>query len=204
MISLVHYSFSQGEFIVRGRSGVGGTAGFSVNKDMNCKILYVGFSPKGVLDFGLTYWKANSGKIRDEVITPSITCYLVKQEDAKKTPTLGISLGYSHYKSKSIALVDVPDPNMQFHTDTIKTDLTVDAVKFGISAYRRTGYWKVFYLQPMIGAGVSMTSSGWEFILRGGVSIGSRISGWPSFILSPSIERQSDMTTFVLTFSIVS
>jgi hypothetical protein len=204
IISLIHCSFSQGEFIKRGKIGIGASAGFSTNKEMNGKTLYAGFSYKGFLDLGLTYWKASSGKIRDEVFTPNITYYPIKQEDAKKAPTLGISLGYSHYKSKSTSLVDVPEPNMQHRTDTIKTDLTVDAVKLGISAYRRTGYWKAFFFQPMIGAGVSMASSSWEFILRGGVAIGSRIRGGPLLILTPSIERQSGVTTFVVTFSVVS
>lgn len=204
MISLVHCSFSQGEFIKRGKSGIGGGAGFSANREMNGKTLYAGYSYKGFLDVNLTYWKANGGKIQDGVLSPSITYYLVKQEDAKKAPTLGISLGYSHYKSKSTSLVDVPEPNMQHRTDTIKTELTVDAIKLGIGAYRRTGYWKAFFFQPMIGADVLMASSGWEFTLRSGVAIGSRIRGGPLLILTPSIERQSGVMTFVLTFGVVS
>jgi hypothetical protein len=204
MISLVHCSFSQGEFIERGKSGIGGGAGFSTNHEMNGKTLYVGFSYKAFLDANITYWKTNGGKVQDGVISPSITFYPVKQEDAKKAPTLGISLGYSHYKSKSTSLVDIPAPNMQIRTDTIKTDLTVDAVKLGINACRRIGYWKAFFFQPMIGADVLMVSSGWEFTLRGGVAIGSRIRGGPLLILTPSLERQSSVTTFVLTFSVVS
>jgi hypothetical protein len=204
MISLVHCSFSQGEFIKRGKSGIGGGAGFSTNREMNWKTLYAGFSYKGFLDANIAYWKASGGKVQDGVISPGITYYLVKQEDAKKAPTLGISLGYSHYKSKSTSLVDVPELNMQHRTDTIKTDLTVDAVKLGVSACHRTGYWRVFFFQPMIGAGVSMASSGWEFTLRGGVAIGSRIRGGPLLILTPSIERQSGVMTFVLTFGVVS
>ncbi|MGD0590584.1 MAG: hypothetical protein ABSA44_07255 [Bacteroidota bacterium] len=204
MISLVHCSFSQGEFIKRGTSGIEGGAGFSANSEMNEKTLYAGFSYKGFIDANIAYWKASGGKVQDGVLSPSITYYLVKQEDAKKTPTLGVSLGYSHYKSKSTSLVDVPESIAQHRTDTIKTDLTVDAVKLGISAYRRTGYWKAFFFQPMIGADVLMASPGWEFTLRGGVAIGSRIRGGPLLILTPSIERQSDVTTFVLTFSVVS
>jgi len=204
MISVVHCSFSQSEFIKRGKSGIGGGAGFSTNKEMNGKTLYAGFSYNGFLDLGVTYWKASSGKIRDEVFTPNITYYPIKQEDAKKAPTIGISLGYSHYKSKSTSSIDVPEPNMQYRMDTIKTDLTVDAVKLGISAYRRTGYWKAFFFQPMISANVLMVNSGWEFTLRAGLAIGSRIRRGPLFIYTPSIERQSGVTTFVFTVSIVS
>jgi hypothetical protein len=204
MISLVHCSFSQGEFIKRGKNGVGGGAGFSTNREMNGKTLYAGFSYKGFLDANITYWKASGGEIQDGIISSGITFYPVKQEDANKAPTIGISLGYSHYKSKSTSLVDVPEPNMQFRTDTIKTDLTVDAVRLGLGAYRRTGYWKAFFFQPMIGADVLMASSGWEFTLRGGVAIGSRIRGGPLLILTPSVDHQSGRTTFVLTFGVAS
>jgi hypothetical protein len=204
MIGLIHCSFSQGEFIKRGKSGIGGGAGFSTNREMNAKTLYAGFSYQGFLDANIAYWKASGGKVQDRVISSGITFYPVKQEDANKAPTLGISLGYTHYKSKSTSLVDVPEPNVQFRTDTIRTDLTVDAVRLGISAYRRTGYWKVIFFQPMIGADVLMASSGWEFTLRGGVAIGSRIKGGPLFILTPSIERQSGVTKFVLTFGVIS
>jgi hypothetical protein len=204
MISMVHCSFSQGEFIKRGKSGIEGGAGFSTNREMNGKTLFAGFSYKGFLDANVVYWKASGGNVQDGVLSPSITYYLVKQEDAKKAPTLGISLGYSHYKSKSTSLVDVPEPNMMYRTDTIKTDLTIDAVKLGINAFRKTGYWKAVFFQPMIGADVLMISSGWEFTLHGGVAIGSRIRGGPLLIFTPSVERQSSVTTFVLTFGVVS
>jgi hypothetical protein len=204
MITMVHYSFSQGEFIQRGENGFGGGAGFSTNREMNGKTLYAGYSYKGFLDANLTYWKVNGGKVQDGVLSPSVTYYLVKQEDSEKAPTLGVSLGYSHYKSTSTSLVDVPGPNMHHLIDTIKTDLTVDAVKLGVSVNRRIGYWKAFFFQPSISAGVSMISSGWEFTLRGSVAIGSRVMDGPLLILTPSIERQSGMTTFVLTFGVVS
>ena len=204
LMSLVSCSFSQGEFIRRGKSGIGAGAGFSTNKELNGKTLFAGFSYKGFLDLSLTYWKTSGGKVRDEVFTPTITYYPVKQEDARKVPTLGISLGFSHYKSGSTSLVDIPEPNMQHRTDTIRTELTIDAIKLGIHASRRTGYLKAFFFQPMIGAGVSMISSGWEFTLRGGVAIGSRIRGGPLLILTPSVERQSGVTIFILTFSVVS
>jgi hypothetical protein len=202
MLSLVHYSFSQGEFIQRGKSSIGVGAGFSANREMNGKTLYAGYSFKGFLDANLTYWKSNWGRTIDGVLSPGITYYFIKQEDAKKAPTIGLSLGYSHYRWKSTSVVDVPQ-GLQHRTDTLVRDLTVDAVKLSVNAYRRTRYWKMFFFQPMIGAGVSMANSGWEFILRGGVAIGSRVRGGPLLILTPSIERQSGVTTFVFTFGAV-
>jgi hypothetical protein len=205
MISLVHCSFSQGEFIKRGKSGIGGGAGFSANREMNGKTLYAGFSYKGFLDANITYWKMSGGKVQDGVLSPSIMYYLVKQEDAKKAPTLGISLGYSHYKSKATTKVEVPDTiGIGWHWYERTEETTVNAVKFSVSAYHRIGYWKAFFFQPMIGTGVSMASSGWEVTLRGSVAIGSRIRGGHLLILTPSVERQSGVMTFVLTFGLVS
>ena len=71
--------------------------------------LFAGFSYKGFLRFGSYLLESKRWKDLDEVFTPTITFYPVKQEDARKAPTLGISIGYSHYKSKSTSLVDVPD-----------------------------------------------------------------------------------------------
>ncbi len=201
--SLVHYSFSQSEFLRRGRSGVGGSVGFSKNCSANAFNLYAGYSYRGFLDANLAYSKADGGKVRGGVLSPSITFYPIKQEDAKNAPTLGISLAFSHYTSKTVTTVDVPIANMQNRRDTIVTELTVDAVKLGVTACHRLGYWKIFFFQPTIGAGLSMVRSGWEFTLRGGVAIGSRMVRGPLFILTPALERQSGITTFVITLGAV-
>jgi len=204
MISLIQWSFSQSEFIRRGRSGIEGSAGIRIiNNEIDGSFFYGGFSYKGFLDLGLTYWKANNKNLNDEIFTPSVTYYPIKQEDAKKVPTLGISISYKHYKSESISLVDVPGPNMEHRIDTIKKDLTIDAVKFGISACRKIGFWKGVYFQPMIGTGISITGSSLEFVLHGSYAIGARIRGWPLLVLIPGIEYQASAITYLLTFGIV-
>jgi hypothetical protein len=205
MISLIACSFSQSEYIRRGRNGFGGSAGISIiNKEIDGSTFYAGFSYNGSLDLGLTYWKTNNEKNHNEIFTPGITFYPIKQEDAKIAPTIGISVSYSHYNSKSISLVDVPIPNMERRIDTLKADLTVDAVKFGISACRRTEYWKGSFFQPMIGTGISIIGSSLEFVLRGSCALGTRIKGWPLLFLMPGVEIQANATTFSLTFGIVS
>jgi hypothetical protein len=203
MIGLIQCSFSQSEFMKRGKSGVEIGAGFSANREANGKTLYAGYSFKGFLDLGLTYWKKSSGKIQDGVFTPTIAFYPVKQEDSKKAPTLGISVGYSHYRSISVSELDVPTPNIQHQTDTLESNMMVDAIKIGISASHRSGYWKMFFFQPMIGVGASVIKSGWEYTIRGGVTIGSRIKRGPLLIFTPSVERQSGVTTFVFVFGAV-
>jgi hypothetical protein len=205
MISMAYYSFAQSEYIRRGRNAFGGTAGISIaNKEIDGSALYAGFSYNGFLDLGLTYWKSNNGKIHDDIFTPGITFYPIKQEDARIAPTIGISISYSHYKSQSMSFVDVPVPGMESRTDTLKKELTVDAVNIGVNACRRTEYWKGSFFQPMIGAGISIIGSSLEFVLSGSCAIGTRIKGWPLLILMPGIKYQSSATTFSLTFGIVS
>ena len=75
--------------------------------------------------------------------------------------------------------------------------MTINALNLGLAAERRIGYWNVLFFNPLIGAGLSMKNAGWEFTLRGGVSIGTRVVQGPLLIFTPSIERQSGLTTFV-------
>jgi hypothetical protein len=205
IFGLVQYSFSQGEFLKRGRTGVGANAGFSTNQEMNGKYLFAGFSYKGILDLGCSYWKASGGKIRDDVFIPSITYYPVKQEDAKRAPTVGVSFGFSRYHYLSVTTEQEKDTGnvMSWRPTQQVLDLKVDALRFGITASHRVRSWKYFFFQPIIGAQTSIASSKWEFALRFGISIGSRIKGGPMVILTPALERQSNLTTFMCTAGLV-
>jgi hypothetical protein len=203
MICLVQLSFSQSEFLVRGKSGIVGSLGFSTNRESNGMELSAGYSYRGFLDASLNFSKANKAKIRDGVLTPRITFYPLKQEDAKGAPSLGISIGFSHYTSKKTETVIVPDPDstiINWRSYQRTTELTINAVKLGITAQRRMAYWKVFTFQPTLGAVLSVKKSGWEFTIRGGVAIVTRVVRGPLLILTPSIERQSGVTTLLLTF----
>jgi hypothetical protein len=203
MIYVNQHSFSQSEFIQRGKSSFGGGLGFSINRETNGLNLYGGYSYQGFLDVNLMYSKTNSGQFRDGVISPSITFYPVKQEDAKNAPTLGVSLGFSQYRSKTTSFVDVPAANMQHRIDTLVTESMVTEVGFGVNVYRGIGYWNVFTFQPMLGAGLSFISSHGEFTLRGGIAIETRIVRGPLLILTPIIVLKSDLMTFMLAFGAV-
>jgi hypothetical protein len=202
---LIYSSFSQGEFIQRGNNGFGGGAGFSTNSEMNGITFFAGYSYKGFLDANLTYWKVNGGKVQDGVLSPSVTYYLVKQEDSEKAPTLGVSIGFSRYTSKTVTKTEIPDTvGIQWRWYEHTEEKKVNAIKLGVNACHRIGYWKAFFFQPSISAGVSMISTGWEFIVHGSVAVGSRVMNGPLLILTPGIERQSGVTTFILTFSVIS
>jgi hypothetical protein len=203
-IGFCHSAFSQGEYILRGRNGIAGGAGISVRKEINGSFFYAGISYKGFIDAGITYWRSIENTINDEIFTPRITYYPIKQEDAKIAPTIGISLGYKHYRTKSITLIDIPQPDLERRIDTIRKDMAVDAVIFGVNAYRKIANIKGAYLQLMIGTDISTTDTGLEFILHSGLSIGARIGSLPLLVFMPGIDYQGRTVTYFLKFSIVS
>jgi hypothetical protein len=109
IFGLVQWSYSQSEFLPRGQSGYDCGFGLRTNREKNELNIYAGYSYRGFIDANLTYVKANGGTVQGGVLSPSIIFYLVKQEDAENIPTLGISVGFSHYKSKTTETVIVPD-----------------------------------------------------------------------------------------------
>jgi len=204
MLGLVQLSFSQSEFLQRGQSGYGGGCGLCTDREKNELNLYAGYSYRGFIDAKLTYAKANGGAVQDGVLSPSMTFYFVKQEDAENIPTLGISLSFSHYTSRTTETVVVPDTVVitWLSYDRV-TESTINALKLGVTAQRRTGYWKAFFFQPVLETEMVMKNNGWEFTLCGGVSIGTRIVHGPLLIFTSSIERQSGLTTVKLVFGAI-
>jgi len=204
MVSLLQNSFSQSEFLARGQSGFGGGWGINTNKEASGLMLFAGYSFRGFLDADLTYSKANGGRVQGGVFSPSITFYPIKQEDAENAPTIGVSLGFSSYTSKTTTKVEEPDSiGIGWHWYEKTNEDKINALNLGITAQRRIGYYKAFFFQPTVGGMMAMTNSGWEFTLRGGVAIGTRIVKGPLLILTPSIEYQSGLTTFVVKFGAV-
>jgi hypothetical protein len=204
MASLIQNSFSQSEFLVRDQSGFGGGWGISTNSEAHGLIFFVGYSYCGFLDANLTYSKANGGRVQGGVLSPSIAFYPIKQEDAENGPTIGVSLGFSRYTSKTTTKVEEPNTaGIGWHWYEKTEEATINSLKLGVTAQRRLGYYKALFFQPMLGGVLVMTNSGWEFALRGSIAIGTRVVSGPLLILTPGIEHQSGSTTFVITFGAV-
>jgi hypothetical protein len=204
IIGLAQWSFPQSEFLRRGQNGIEGGVGLSTNNEAQGLSFFTGYSYHGFINANLLYVKTNGGLDQGGLLSPSITYYPIKQEDGKKKPTLGISLGFVRYHSKTTETVVVPDTvSYTWRSYDRVTELTVDALKLGVTAQSRTGRWRVLFFQPLLGASVSMSHTGWEFALHGGVSIGARVIRGPLLILTPSIESQSGLTTWLLTFAVI-
>ena len=204
ILGLVQWSFSQGEFLHRGQCGFSGGLGVSINRDARGLNVLAGYSYRGIVDAKMTYEKEDGGTVQGGVLSPSITFYFVKQEDAENIPTLGVSLGFSHYTSKKTETVIIPDSFIvSWRSYERVTESTINAINLGVTAQSRIGYWKVFFFQPVLGASLSATNNGSEFTLSGGISIGPRVVHGPLLVFTPSVERQSSLTTMKLMLSSV-
>jgi hypothetical protein len=199
-IGLISLMLAQGEYISRGTNAYSGGLQLSTNNQASAFGIQAGYSYKGFVDAGLMYLKANAGDFRNGILSPSITCYIVKQEDAPKAPTIGVTFRYQHYQSTNTSTVTEPDsiPAVTFHTRDITTTQTLDAFIFDVAAHKHIGYWNVFFFQPMIGGGVAITRADWDVVLRGGVEIGTRAVHGPLLVLVPCLEYQSHLTSFTL------
>lgn len=195
---------AQGEYISRGQNAFGGSLFYNTSSEANGYGLQLGYSFRGSLDAGILWTKANAGQAKGGIFSPLVTYYVVKQEDADRAPTLGVTLSYRHYRTTSTSTVVEPVPfPVTDTTKEITTIQTIDAFIFDVTAHKHLGYLNVFFFQPLLGAGISFTNSGMQFVLRGGVSIGTRMIKGPLVIFVPSFERQAGLTTLVLRLSTI-
>ena len=198
MVAVHRASFSQGEFLLRGQSGYSGMCGFRTDSEKREVLLSAGYSYRGLVDVNLLYNKANSGSVQGCILSPSMTFYCLKQEDAEGVPTVGCTVGYSHYRTRTTATIIIPDTvAVKWCSYEKVSESSVNAILLGMTAQRRTGRWKVFFFQPLLGAGLSMAPTGSVFTLTGGLSIGTRIIQGPLIILTSRVERQAGLTCMV-------
>ncbi|HVN49506.1 MAG TPA: hypothetical protein VMU30_11895 [Bacteroidota bacterium] len=210
VVLLCHIIFTslmvaQGEYISRGTNAYSGSLLMQTNSEATAYGFQAGYSYKGFLDAGLTFIKANAGDFKNGILSPSMTYYIVKQEDDLHAPTVGVTFSYRHYPSTNTSAVAEPDsiPAISYYTKNITTTQTLDAYIFDVTAHKRIGYWNVFFFQPMLGGGISMTRADWNVCLRGGLEIGTRMVHGPLLVLVPSLEYQSTFTSFALNLQVV-
>ncbi len=204
-LSILSLMQAQGEFVTRGTSAWSGDLLMQLNSEASEFGIQAGYSYKGFLDAGLLYLKGNARDYKNGILSPSITYYIVKQEDGLRAPTVGVSIGYRHYTSTKTSTAVEPDslPALSYHTDTMTTAQTVNAVVIDLGAHKRIGYWNVFFFQPTIGGSLSITNTEWIATLRGGIEIGTRVVRGPLIVLTPGLEYQSQLTSFTLSLRAV-
>jgi len=203
--SFFEYAYSQSEYLQRGQSSFGAGIGFCSNKDASGWNAQAGYSYYGFLDAGVSYSKANGGKVQNGVFTPRITYYPMKQEDAESIPTIALSIGFTSYTSveKNVYYVPQDTGALTYRTYEMIEEQKNNVFLLGLCSQRRIGYWSVFFFQPQFGAELGMKQNGWDFTLRMGVAIGTRIVNGPMLILTPGLERRSELTTVLISIGVV-
>jgi hypothetical protein len=198
-IGLISLMLAQGQYVSRGTSAYSGSLLMGTNSQASEFGVQAGYSYKGFIDAGLMYAKANAGDFKNGILSPSITYYIVKQEDDVHAPTVGVTFSYQHYQSTNTSTVIEPDSiPVTFQPRDITTTQTLDAFIFDVAAHKRVGYWNIFFFQPTLGGGMAITRTDWNFVLRGGVEIGTRMVHGPLLVLVPYLEYQSNLTSFTL------
>ncbi len=89
-------AFSQGDYLEKGRNGIGISFGFSSNSDASGIGGNFGFKLSENLDIGISIaWVSYSDlDLNSNVFAPSITFYALKQEQRKSILSIAFGLGY--------------------------------------------------------------------------------------------------------------
>ena len=205
LIAATSNAFTQGEYCKRGISGFEGDLGFCSNKETNGYQLSMGYSFHGILDAGFSWTKGQAGMFGDGIFSPEITYYLLKQEDGKRVPTLGISLSYSHYSldESETFYFHADSVSAKINDTTLVSNTTFNFITIMGTAHRYIGRWKKFDFEAFVGAGFAVSDQSWRFVWRAGLSIMTLPQKKARLIIKPVIQREPDLTTFILSIGIL-
>jgi len=188
IIILSHVSHSQSSFKLRGENGFIIYPGVSIEKRISKLDLSLGYSYKGYIDFFLSFFKANGGDVKDLVIVPGISFFLVKQEDVGNVPSVGLVVAYSRYNSVSESIVSIPESVAGSRDTLVVGEKRISSVGLGVTAHKRIGSWKQIFFQPFIDALFYLNSEGWRSSIRCGIIIGSKLKSGIQIFASPRFE----------------
>ncbi len=198
-----HESRAQSEFEQRGASGFLGSAGFFAGSGTAGGIIDLGYSPSGIWDAGFIWEKGSSGPTAGGIFSPNFTYYVLKQEDAPRVPSLGISIGYSRYSIDETTSFIVPVGAAGVRDSSLTNNTTYNFITLMGIAHRRAGSWRNFDFQPFFGGGFALSSQEWNFVWRGGVSITKQLQPNMTLVIRPFLQRDPFVTTFIFSAGIL-
>lgn len=194
---------AQSEFEKRGFEGFIGSIGFFTGSGTAGGIVALGYSPQGNWDAGFTWQKGGSGPTANGIFSPNFTYYVLKQEDAPRVPSLGLSIGYSRYSRDETTSFVVPVGAASSTDSSLTANSVYNFITLMGIAHRHAGTWRNFDFQPFIGGGFALSSLEWDFIWRGGVSITTLLRPNMTLVIKPYLQRDPFMTTFILSAGIL-
>jgi hypothetical protein len=195
---------AQSEYEQRGTGGIVGSAGFFSGSGTAGGIVAVGYSPRGIWDVGFTWEKGGSGPTANGVFSPNFTYYILKQEDAPRLPSLGVSVSYSRYSVEEVTSFVVPVGAAGVKDSSLTNNTAYNFVTLMGIVHRQAGTWRNFDFQPFLGGGFALSSREWDFVWRGGVSITKLLRPNMTLVIKPFLQREpANITTFILSAGIL-
>jgi hypothetical protein len=199
---LFQESRAQSEYEKRGDRGYLGSIGFFTSSETGGAVLAFGYSPYGYWDAGFTLEKGGSGRTADGIFSPNFTYYILKQEDAPRAPSLGISASFSRYSLTESYTFPV-SVGADSRDSTLTNTATYSFLTVMGTAHRHLGSWRNFDFLPFLGAGFAVSSKEWRFVWRGGVSVTMPIRKNMTLVINPTLQREPYLTTFILSAGVL-
>ena len=201
-------TFAQSSFLEKGRNGFGISGGFSTNENISGFSGEVGYSFSGIFDLGASVSRFGFDQqllgedLNATVISPFISFLPIKQDDA--TPVsfaLNGSYQKQFYSNDALSNNDI--------------DMTGDYFTIGASLFTDIEASDAMKIQPRAGVNYitgetkiedstgSQTESDNSTVFNLGLSLIFDTSPSNSFVVTPSLGFQEDVTTFGLSLSFV-
>lgn len=201
-------SFAQSSYLEKGQNGLGISGGFSTNEDITGFSGGVGYSFSGVFDLGVSIsrfgfdQKLLGEDLKATVISPFVTFLPIKQDDS--TPvSIGINASYQKqfYSNDALSSNDA-DVTGNFFTigASIFTDIEASD---GMKIQPTAGFNYITGETKIETSTTSQTESDNSTVFNLGLSLIFDSSPSNSFVVTPSLGFQEDVTTFGLSLSFV-
>jgi hypothetical protein len=206
--SISTITFAQSSYSEKGQNGFGISGGFSTNEYISGFSGGVGYSFSGVFDVGISLSRFGFDQqllgedLNATVISPFVSFLPIKQDDS--TP---VSFGINGSYQKQLYSNDVLSDN--------DIDMTGDYFTIGASLFTDIEASDAMKIQPIAGVNYitgetkiedstgSETESDNSTVFNLGLSLIFETSPSNSFVVTPSLGIQEDVTTFVLSLSFI-
>ena len=201
-------SFAQSSYLEKEQNGFGIGGGFSTNDDISGFSGEVGYSFSGVLDFGLSVSRLGFDEqllgedLNATVISPFVSYIPIKQDES-----IPVSFSLGGFYQKQLYTNDVLDDN--------NIDVTGDYFTIGAALFTDVEASDAMKVQPKVGVNYitgetkvedssgSVSESDNSTVFNLGVSLIFETSPSNSFVVTPKLGIQEDVTTFGLSLSFV-
>lgn len=206
--SISTITFAQSSYLEKGQNGFGISGGFSTNENLSGFSGEVGYSFSGIFDLGVSLSRFGFDQqllgtdLSATVISPFVSFLPIKQDDS--TP---VSFGITGSYQKQLFSNDLLSDN--------DIDMTGDYYSIGASLFTNIEVSNTMKIQPKAGVNYitgktkiedsigSETESDNSTVFNLGLSLIFETSPSNSFVVTPSLGIQEEVTSFGLSLSFI-